>query len=173
MIHSVSLPIAVAWHSCLFENIIVQHFTVLKIFLAGLGPPLSALLCACFPQCFPDLGHICCDLMHATLVSCIDCHMKYMVLKRFEAGPGSSVSTIIVSKVAVSAVSSCMPSCLPVLFHVTCPLHSNRGGEGTVTWGAFPRGCDGTVAQRCFLYKGGGVHCSQGTSWMMMQSQAF
>ena len=30
------------------------------------------------------------------------------------------------------------------------------GGEGTVTWGMFPRGCKGTVARRCFLFKGGG-----------------
>ena len=53
MIHSVSQPIAVAWDSCLFENIIVAH-------------------------------------------------MKYMVLKLFEAGLGSSVSTIIFSEVAVA-----------------------------------------------------------------------
>ena len=37
------------------------------------------------------------------------------------------------------------------LFCVTCPLHSNRGGEGTVTWGR-----EVTIAQRCILYKGGG-----------------
>ena len=36
------------------------------------------------------------------------------------------------------------------LFCVTCPLHSNRGGGKTVTWG-----CEGTIAQRCILYKGG------------------
>ena len=36
------------------------------------------------------------------------------------------------------------------LFCVTCPLHSNRGGEGTVTWG-----CEGTIAQRSILYGGG------------------
>ena len=30
------------------------------------------------------------------------------------------------------------------------------GGEGTVTWGTFPRGFEGTVVQRSFLYKGGG-----------------
>ena len=53
VIHSVGQPIAVAWHSCLFENIIVAH-------------------------------------------------MKYMVLKLFEAGLGSSVSTIIFSEVAVA-----------------------------------------------------------------------
>ena len=37
------------------------------------------------------------------------------------------------------------------LFCVTCPLHSNRGGEGTVTWR-----CEATIAQRFILYKGGG-----------------
>ena len=42
MIHSVSQPIAVACNSCLFENIIVEHFTLLKFFLAGLGPQISA-----------------------------------------------------------------------------------------------------------------------------------
>mmetsp|Transcript_66268 Transcript_66268/g.110715 ORF Transcript_66268/g.110715 Transcript_66268/m.110715 type:complete len:127 (-) Transcript_66268:20-400(-) len=40
--------------------------------------------------------------MQATLVSFIDCHMKYTVLKLFEAGLGSSVSTIIFSGVAVA-----------------------------------------------------------------------
>ena len=49
-----------------------------------------------------------------------------------------------------------MPCCLPVLLRVARPLHSNRGGEGTFTWGTFPRGCEGTVARRCFLYKEGG-----------------
>ena len=56
VIHSVSQPTAFAWESCLFENIIIAHFT--KFFQAGLGPPLSALLCACLPQCFPDQCHI-------------------------------------------------------------------------------------------------------------------
>ena len=37
------------------------------------------------------------------------------------------------------------------------PLHSKRGGKGTITWGTFPPGCEGTVAWRCFLYKGGGM----------------
>ena len=46
MIHSVSQPIAVACNSCLFENIIVEHFTELKFFLAGLGPQISA----CFAE---------------------------------------------------------------------------------------------------------------------------
>ena len=32
------------------------------------------------------------------------------------------------------------------LFCFRCPLHSNQGGEGTVTWG-----CEGTIAQRCIL----------------------
>ena len=41
------------------------------------------------------------------------------------------------------------------LLCVARPLHSKQGGEGTVTWGTFPRGCEGTVARRCFLYKGG------------------
>ena len=51
-----------------------------------------------------------------------------------------------------------MPCYLPVLLRVPHPLHSKRGGEGTVTWGTFPRGCEGTVTRRCFLYKGGGGH---------------
>ena len=42
MIHSVSQPIAVACNSCLFENILLEHFTLLKFFLAGLGPQISA-----------------------------------------------------------------------------------------------------------------------------------
>ena len=46
---------------------------------------------------------------------------------------------------------STMVCLLHDLFCVTCPLHSNRGGEGTVT-----RGCERTIAQRCILYKGGG-----------------
>ena len=37
------------------------------------------------------------------------------------------------------------------LFCATCPLHSSRGGKGTVT-----SGCEGTFAQRCIMYKGGG-----------------
>ena len=41
MIHSVSQPLAVAWDSCLFENIIVAHFT--EPSQAGLRPPPSAL----------------------------------------------------------------------------------------------------------------------------------
>ena len=49
-----------------------------------------------------------------------------------------------------------MPCDLPVLLRVARPLHSEWGGEGTVTWGTFPRGCEGTIARRCFLYKGGG-----------------
>ena len=41
------------------------------------------------------------------------------------------------------------------LFCVTCPLHSNQGGEGTVTWG-----CEGAIAQRRIMYKGGlGATC--------------
>ena len=44
------------------------------------------------------------------------------------------------------------------LFCVTCPLHSFRGGEGTVTWG-----CEGAIAQRCILYNGGPVlRCNAG-----------
>ena len=51
-----------------------------------------------------------------------------------------------------------MPCYLPVLLRVARPLHCKRGGEGTITWGRFPRGCEGTVAWACFLYKGWGVH---------------
>ena len=49
-----------------------------------------------------------------------------------------------------------MPSCLHVLFRVARPLQSKRGGEGTVIWGMFPRGCEDTVARRWLLYKGVG-----------------
>ena len=65
---------------------------------------------ACVPVCLfsttlprsgPHLAPlVCCKLLHA--VSFIDCHMNYMVLRLFEADLGSSVSTIIVSKVAVA-----------------------------------------------------------------------
>ena len=50
-----------------------------------------------------------------------------------------------------------MPLCLHALCHVVCPLHSNRGCEGTVTWGMFPRGCEDTVAPRRTMQRGGGV----------------
>ena len=40
-----------------------------------------------------------------------------------------------------------------LLFCVTRHLSSNRAGEGTVTWGKFPRGCD---TRSCLLDKGGG-----------------
>ena len=46
---------------------------------------------------------------------------------------------------------SCYVSCVPCIVS-----GGGGGGEGTVTWGTFPRGCEGTVAGRCFLYKGGG-----------------
>ena len=49
-----------------------------------------------------------------------------------------------------------MPSCLHVLFHVACLLHSNRGCEGTVILGMFPQGCEDTVARSHLLCKGGG-----------------
>ena len=180
VIHSVSLPIAVACNSCLFQNIIVAHFTELNFFKQAWGhhfqpccvpvfhnasliratsgpsgmlqsnarrcdawPIRHTLMVACTTTGNPShhfvkhpgqtsthhpygLWH--ChvsaphwgllwtsgvhkkkDLMHAvillhstTFVSFIDCHMKYTVLKLFEAGLGSSISTIIVSKVAVA-----------------------------------------------------------------------
>ena len=49
-----------------------------------------------------------------------------------------------------------MPSCLHVVFRVAHPLHSNRGCEGTVTLGWFPRGCEDTIAPRRLLCKGVG-----------------
>ena len=52
-----------------------------------------------------------------------------------------------------------MPLCLHVLFRVAGPLQRNRrggGGEGTVIWGMFPRGREGTVARRRLLCNGGG-----------------
>ena len=46
MIHSVGQPIAVAWDSCLFENISVAHmkYMVLKLFEAGLGSSVSTII---------------------------------------------------------------------------------------------------------------------------------
>ena len=66
-----------------------------------------------------------------------------------------------------------MPSCVHVLFRVVCLLHSNRGCEGTVRWGMFPRGCEDTVARSPLLCKGAGgiilpvcAHCvSSRTPW--------
>ena len=55
MIHSVSLPIAVACNSCLFENSIVAHFTELNFFKQA--TTFSPVVCL-FPQRFPDQGHI-------------------------------------------------------------------------------------------------------------------
>ena len=48
-----------------------------------------------------------------------------------------------------------------VLFHVAHPLDSNYGGEGTVSWGMFPRDCEDTVARRRSLCKGEGVYRSR------------
>ena len=117
MIHSISQPIAVAWDSCLFENIIVAHFTELNFFKQAWGHHFQPCCVPVFHNAsLPHLAPVvCCDLIHATLVSFIDCHMKYMVLKLFEAGLGSSVSTIIVSEVAVARflrVCYCVPICV-------------------------------------------------------------
>ena len=49
--------------------------------------------------------------------------------------------------------------CLHVLPRVPRPLHSNRGCEGTVTWGILvyvPGGCEGTVVRNRLLCRGGG-----------------
>ena len=46
-----------------------------------------------------------------------------------------------------------MPSCLHALLRVTCPLLG--GGEGTITFGMFPWGCEGTIARRRLLFGGG------------------
>ena len=43
-----------------------------------------------------------------------------------------------------------------LLFCVARPLPRNWGREGTVTWGRFPRGCEGTVTCSHLLDKGGG-----------------
>ena len=44
---------------------------------------------------------------------------------------------------------------------VLCLLSSNRGGEATVTWGTFPRGCEGIVTRSRSLDKGvGNTHPS-------------
>ena len=48
-----------------------------------------------------------------------------------------------------------MPLCLHDLFRIAHPLHSNWGGEGTVTWGMFPRGSEDTAAHRRLLCKRG------------------
>ena len=55
------------------------------------------------------------------------------------------------------------------LFCGTCPLHSNRGGgEGTVT-----SGCEGTIAQRCILNKGGGgLHVGQLFGWISLSTNS-
>ena len=46
-----------------------------------------------------------------------------------------------------------IPYYLSALLCVVRPLHSKwGGGEGTVPWGGFPRGCEGTAAPRCLLY---------------------
>ena len=49
-----------------------------------------------------------------------------------------------------------MPLCLPVLFGAAGLLHSNWGGEGTVTRGFFPWGCKDIVARGRLLCKGEG-----------------
>ena len=68
VVHSVSQPIAVASPSCLFENIIVEHFTVLKNFQACLGPQISA----CFAQVkvpwfIPSVSQLQLHLLHVYL----------------------------------------------------------------------------------------------------------
>ena len=49
-----------------------------------------------------------------------------------------------------------VPSCLHDLFCVMRPLHSNRGDEGTVTWGMCLWGWEDTVARRRLLCRGRG-----------------
>ena len=54
------------------------------------------------------------------------------------------------------------------LFCVTGPLHSNQGGEGSVTWG-----CEGTIAQGCILYnRGGGLHVGQLFPWISLSTNS-
>ena len=47
-------------------------------------------------------------------------------------------------------------TCLHLCFCVACILSSNQGGEGTVIWGTFPWGCEGTVTRGRLLDKGVG-----------------
>ena len=47
---------------------------------------------------------------------------------------------------------SCFVSCVP------CPVIGGGGGEGTVTWGRFPWGCEGTVTRSRLLDNGGGTY---------------
>ena len=60
-----------------------------------------------------------------TLVSFIQCHMTEIVLRHFEAGLGSSVSTIILSKVAVA---------LFVVFAVVCWCVQRGKGTSRAHW---------------------------------------
>ena len=55
-----------------------------------------------------------------------------------------------------------MPSC-SLSFYAAHLLSRNRGCEGTVTWGRFPRGCERTIAPSCLLDKEGGgrVHSTR------------
>ena len=48
-----------------------------------------------------------------------------------------------------------MPLCLHDLFRVAVVIGGGGGGEGTVTWGIFPRGCEDTVARRQLLCERG------------------
>ena len=56
-----------------------------------------------------------------------------------------------------------MPSNSHVLLCVKHPLCSPGGGEGTVTLGGFPWGCEDTVVHRWLLFRrgGGGVIVAQ------------
>ena len=49
-----------------------------------------------------------------------------------------------------------MHFCLHDLLRVAHPLHSNRGGKRTITWGMFPPGSEDTVTSRRLLCNGGG-----------------
>ena len=50
----------------------------------------------------------------------------------------------------------------PLLFHIARLFSGNQWGEGPVTWGRFPRGCEGTVAPNYLLDKGGEGKCHRG-----------
>ena len=101
--------------------------------LAGQGGIIGALLCTS-------------KALHSTL-----CHVEHFSCSQFQPwmltiltrGSGVELNMHPNRQLLAHFVVH-MPSCLHGLFCVACPLHSNRGCEGTVTWGMFPRGCEDT-----------------------------
>ena len=65
----------------------------------------------------------------------------------------------------------CLPVTPPPLVQET-PLRSKRRGEGIAPWDTFPRGCEGTVTWRCFLYRGGGAGVGLGMALCVLANMA-